>query len=147
MSRLSDLPVEVRTQIAQHIDIPDAPRDAAHFYMSWGSYISRDPFLGRVFDSLYDECKQRAELLNDARIMVIHTKKRTGIEEHYEELERIQNKHGLTFSERSELLSKEWHYFTTRNQQLVQYMQAFDMQEAILNRRLAEYRRQNLYAA
>ena len=146
MSRVSDLPVEVRTLIAQHIDIPDEPPDNAHFYMTSGSRIYRDPFLGHVFDSLYDECKQRAEFLDGARRMVIHVKESTDFQRHYERLKRIQNTPGLSFEERSLLLSQEWNYFTTKNQQLVRSMQIFDMHEAILNRRLAQYRQQNIYA-
>lgn len=147
MSRLSDLPVEVRPLIAQHLDIPDKPPFHVQLWTREnGSYNYVDPFEGDAFDSLHDECEQRANNLDTVRQWVEKQKKYTSLEQHFEKLEQIQNTPGIGFSERARQIQQEWESFTTRSQLLFKYMQIFKFEAKILNRKLAEYRRQNLYA-
>ena len=147
MSRLSDLPSEVRTLIAQHLDIPDEPPVHVQLYTTeLGSYDYVDPFNEDAFDSLYDECQKRATYLDMSRRWVENQKKSTSQERHFEALEQIQNTPGLSFDHRAAQLQQEWRHFTTKTELLFKYMQIFKFEEAILNRKLAEYRRQNVYA-
>ena len=127
--------------IAQHLDIPENPPDSIQLYTDNAppeNYF--DPFDETEFESLHDECEQRAAGLDVARRWV--EKQGVNQEEHFKSLEEIQNRAGLSFAERTRQQKQEWESFTIRSQLLFNYMQIFRFEEKILNKKLAEYRRE-----
>ena len=137
---LGGLP-EIRSMIAQHIDIPEAPVHVQLYTTERGGWNLKDAFEGEVFDSLHDECKKRARGLDVGRGWIERQKERTNQEKHFKSLEDIQNEPGIDFTERTRLMKQECESFTMRSQHLFNYMQTFKFEEKIYMKKLAEYRR------
>ena len=130
--------------IAQHLDIPEDPREYIQLYSNNQAIENYfDPFDETEFESLHDECEQRAAGLDVARRWV--EKQGVNQEEHFKSLEEIQNRAGLSFAERTRQQKQEWESFTIRSQLLFNYMQIFRFEEKIYMKKLAEYRRE-IYA-
>ena len=78
-----------------------------------------------------------------AQARCVHVIGTTGFsEKHFQKLEEIQNRAGLSFAERTELQRQEWETFTHKSQVLFNYMQILKFEENILMKKLAEYRRE-----
>lgn len=154
MSQLSSLPIEIRTSIAQHIDIPDEPPDHIQLYMAdTGAYNYYDLFgphgltIQEPFRDLHDECAQRAARLDGLRTTIEAQEHFASQQAHFEEMTGIQNMPGISFQDRARQQADAWRAFTIRTQLLFNYRQKYNFEEQILMKRLAEYRRQNVYAA
>ena len=132
--------------IAQHLDIPENPPDSIQLYTDNAppeNYF--DPFDEVKFKSLQEEYEQRAAELDASRELVEKQKERTNQEEHFKKLEEIQNNRGISCEDRTRLQRQEWETFTHNSQFLFNYMQILKFEEKILNKKLAEYRRE-IYA-
>ena len=138
---LGDKP-QIRSMIAQHIDIPEDPPESIQLYINNKAPENYfDPFDEVKFKSLQEEYEQRAAELDASRELVKKQKERTNQEKHFKSLEDIQNEPGIDFTERTRLMKQEWESFTKRSQHLFNYMQTFKFEEKIYMKKLAEYRR------
>ena len=134
---------EIRSMIVQDIDIPEDPPERIQLYTTErGSWNFEDAFDGEVFDSLHDECEKRARGLDVVRGWIERQTEGTNQEKHFKSLKDIQNDSGIDFTERKRQMKQEWESFTLTSQHLFNYMQIFEFYEKILNKKLAEYRRE-----
>ena len=141
-----DLP-EIRSMIAQHLDNPEDPPDCIQLYTDDDRVMENyyDPYDEMTFKSFQEEYEKRKESLDINRQLVETQKGRTNQEEHFKQLEEIQNSRVLSCEDRMRRQIQEWKNFTLRNQLLFKYIQIANFEEKILMKKLAEYRRE-IYA-
>ena len=135
-----DLP-EIRSMIAQHLDIPEDPREYIQLYsdnQAIENYF--DPFKETTFKSFQEEYEQRRESLDINRKYINELKEGTNQEEHFQKLDEIQNNRGISCAQRTRLQRQEWETFAIKSQILFKYIQIANFEEKILDKKLADYR-------
>ena len=143
----NDLP-EVRAMIAKHLNIPEDPPESIQLFQDNRAVEHyTDPFDEdeEEFESFQKEYEHRAENLDIYRTWINEMKEENNREKHFQKLEEIQNRPGITCAQRTELQRQEWETFTHKSQVLFNYMQILKFEEKILMKKLAEYRRE-IYA-